>query len=154
MFFSSSVPNLRSPVFGPKSCSVLCLWSPVCPALPIASCQACSGCSSAGPGGRLPVPWPVAACVQGAARFVEPCLHGAPRAGARPKVPGAVGPKGPKIRQKPGAGFIILSSLRSAQCGYLKAFWPDLFGTTKRPYNWSAGLSLGATGIAGRAPSF
>ena len=39
-------------------------------------------------------------------------------------------------------------------CGYLKAFWPGLFGTTKRPYNWFAGLSLGATGTAGRAPSF
>ena len=53
-----------------------------------------------------------------------------------PRFPGhAVGPKWPKIRQKPGAVFIILSSLRSAQCGYLKAFWPDLFGTTKRPYN-------------------
>ncbi len=36
--------------------------------------------------------------------------------GARPKVPGARrGPKGPDIGQKPGAGFIILSSLRSAQ---------------------------------------
>ncbi len=33
-----------------------------------------------------------------------------------PKLPGpAVGPNGPKICQKPGAGFIILSSLRSAQ---------------------------------------
>ena len=51
-----------------------------------------------------------------------------------PRFPGhAVGPKWPKIRQKPGAVFIILSSLRSAQCGYLKAFWPDLFGTTRRP---------------------
>ena len=98
--FSSSVPNLRSPVFGPKSFSVLCLWSPVCPALPIASCPACSGCSSsAGPGGRLPVPWPVAVCVQGAARFVEPCLHGAPRAGARPKVPGAC--RGPQVAENP-----------------------------------------------------
>ncbi len=27
----------------------------------------------------------------------------------------AVGPKGPKIGSKPGAGFVILSSLRSAQ---------------------------------------
>ena len=72
-----------------------------------------------------------------------------------PRFPGhAVGPKWPKIRQKPGAVFIILSSLRSAQCGYLKAFWPDLFGTTKRPYNWSAGLMFSATGTAGRAPSF
>ena len=36
--------------------------------------------------------------------------------GPFPGLPGlAVGPKEPKIGQKPGAGFIILSSLRSAQ---------------------------------------
>jgi hypothetical protein len=41
-----------------------------------------------------------------------------------------------------------------AQTGCLKAVWPDFFGATKWPYNWSAGLIFGATGIAGRAPSF
>jgi hypothetical protein len=54
-------------------------------------------------GGPRRVPWPVAACVQGAARFVEHCLHGVPRAGARPNVSGARrGPQGaenpPKTR--------------------------------------------------------
>ena len=44
------------------------------------------------------------------ARFVEP--------GPLPEFKGpAVGPKGPKIGPKPGAGFIILSPLKSAQLG-------------------------------------
>ncbi len=40
--------------------------------------------------------------------FVEPGLF--------PELPGpAVGPKGPKISQKTGAGFIMLSSLKSTK---------------------------------------
>ncbi len=43
-------------------------------------------------------------------------LHYLFEPGPFPGLPGpAVGPKGPKIGQKPGAGFIFLSSLRSAQ---------------------------------------
>ncbi len=46
--------------------------------------------------------------------MVQPALFFEP--GPFPGLPGpAVGPKGPKIIQKPGAGFIIVSSLRSAQ---------------------------------------
>ncbi len=46
--------------------------------------------------------------------MVQPALYFEP--GPFPGLPGpAVGPKGPKIGQKPGAGFIILSSLGSAQ---------------------------------------
>ncbi len=37
--------------------------------------------------------------------------------------------------------------------GYLKAVWPELFGATKWPQNWSAGLIFGATGTTRRAPS-
>ncbi len=45
---------------------------------------------------------------------VQPALFFEP--GPFPGLPGpAVGPEGPKIGQKPGAGFIILSPLRSAQ---------------------------------------
>ncbi len=45
---------------------------------------------------------------------MQPALFFEP--GPFPGLPGpAVGPKGPKIGQKPGAGFIILSSLGSAQ---------------------------------------
>ena len=81
----SSVPSLRSPVFGPKSFSVPCLRSPVCFALPIASRPACSGCSSSA--GRVQL-----------VRSLRPKVPG-----ARPKVPGARrGPQGaenpPKTR--------------------------------------------------------
>ncbi len=49
--------------------------------------------------------------------LVQPALFFEP--GPFPELPGpAVGPNGPKIGQKPGAGFIMLSSLRSAQ-GYV-----------------------------------
>ncbi len=46
--------------------------------------------------------------------MVQPSLFFEPR--PFPGLPGpAVGPKGPKLDQKPGAGFIISISLRSAQ---------------------------------------
>ncbi len=48
--------------------------------------------------------------------LVQPALFFEP--GPTTGLPGPnVGPKGPKIGRKPGAGFIILSSLRSAPIG-------------------------------------
>ncbi len=57
--------------------------------------------------------------------MVQPALSFEPE--TVPGLPGpAVGPKGPKIGQKPEAGFIMLSSLRSAQV------WSPA-GGSKRP---------------------
>ena len=69
------------------------------------------------------------------------------RAGARPKAPGARrGPQGPKIGQKPGAGFIIFSFPRSASpcaaaCG---ACGPPAQG----------GARTGLPGAAARGPGY
>ncbi len=67
---------------------------------------------------------------------MQPVLFFEP--GPFPGLPGpAVGPKGPKFGQKPGAGFIILSSLRSAQPS------PSRLGGAAAPQQRPAEPSLG-----------
>ncbi len=64
--------------------------------------------------------------------MVQPALSLEPEPVPRLAWP-AVGPKGPKIGQKPGAGYIILFSLRSAQQGWggVALFhWRELGSTT------------------------
>lgn len=72
--------KFRSPVFGPKSCSVTGRRSQVCgPRSSLSSLRIAPRVQRvlfSGPGGHLPVPWPVAACAQHTARaFIRSLLH-------------------------------------------------------------------------------